>query len=82
MSSSLIPVSTGPCLACAVHLGKRLTRAPLHLESLCAASDQAQDPCVTVNVVLGWSWAPSRTGALTQQTLQRPKALHSSATLG
>ena len=78
VSSSGIPVGTRPCLACATHLGKHLTRAPLHPESLCAASDQAQDPCVTVNVVLGWSWAPNRTRALTQQTLQGPKALLSS----
>lgn len=33
---------------------------------------------MTVNVVLGRSWAPNRTRALTQQTLQGPKAVLSS----
>lgn len=34
VSSSGTPVSTRPCLACAVHSGKHLTRAPLH--SVCS----------------------------------------------
>lgn len=38
MSSSGIPVSTRPCLACAAHSGKHLIQVPLHLESVCAAS--------------------------------------------
>lgn len=59
MSSSGIPVSTRPCLACAAHLGKHFTQVPLQLESVCVASDQAQDPGVTVNMVLEWSWAPN-----------------------
>ena len=37
---------------------------------------------MTVNTVLGWSWAPNRTRALTHQTLQGPKSLLSSATMG
>lgn len=68
MSSSGIPVSTRSCLACAAHLVKHLTQSP------CTWTMCVQDLCLTVNMILGWSWAPS-TDPMDPVRAQRPAQL-------